>query len=124
MKLSVRKEPMLEIGTVGEKRSYSSMVWVLCLATLMVLGNVLAFVKMWGTLSPGIVKVAAVAFFTMILTAAIEYRNRETRSVGVIFFNRGPGKHLHWNENLGKSPGRSVESDARRRSRSLSDTDI
>ena len=83
MKLSVRKEPMLEIGTVGEKRSYSSTVWVLCLATLMVLGNVLAFVKMWGTLSPGIVKVAAVAFFTMILTAAIEFLKKKYSYIGI-----------------------------------------
>ena len=83
MKLSVRKEPMLEIGTVGEKTSYSSTVWVLCLATLMVLGNVLAFVKMWGTLSPGIVKVAAVAFLTMILTAVIEFFKRKYSYIGI-----------------------------------------
>ena len=83
MKLSVRKEPMLEIGTVGEKRLYSSTVWVLCLATLMVLGNVLAFVKMWGTLSPGIVKVAAVAFLTMILTAAIEFLKKKYSYIGI-----------------------------------------
>lgn len=83
MKHSVRKEPIVEIGTVGEKNSYSSTVWVLCLAALMVLGNVLAFVKMWGTLSPGIIKVAVVAFLTMALTAVIEVLKKKYPYIGI-----------------------------------------
>lgn len=84
MKRSVRKEPMIEVGTVGEKKSYSSTVWILCLTTLMVGGNVFAFIKMWGTLSPGAVRVTIVAFLTMLFTAGVELTKRRYPFAGVL----------------------------------------
>ena len=72
MKHSVRREPVIEIGTVGEKKSYSSAVWVICLAVLLVVGNTAAFVKTWGTLSPGIIRVGMVAFLAMAFAAGVE----------------------------------------------------
>lgn len=84
MKHSVRKEPLIELGTVGAKNSYSSTVWVLCLAALMVLGNVIAFVKMWGTLSPGFGKIVVVAFLAMALTAVVEFLKKKYPYIGIV----------------------------------------
>ena len=83
MKHSVRKEPLIELGTVGEKKSYSSTVWRLCLTVLMVLGNTIAFVKMWGTLSPGMIKTGLAALLMIAWMAVVEYLKKKSPYFGI-----------------------------------------
>ena len=100
MKDSVRKETMIEVGTVNRKTSYSSTVWRICLAALLVGGNVVAFVKMWGTLSPGIITVTFLAFLAMAFTAGVELAKKKYAYVGILklvpcvlaFLISGPSK--------------------------------
>ena len=84
MKKSVRKETMIEIGTVKKQTSYSSTVWRICLAALLTGGNVVAFVKMWGTLSPGIIRITFLAFLAMAFTAGVELIKKKYAYVGIL----------------------------------------
>ena len=84
MKHSVRKEPIIEVGTTEKKSSYSSTVWILCLAVLFVAGNVIAFAKMWGTLSPGIWKVSITALLTMAFMAGVEFAKKKYEHAGIL----------------------------------------
>ena len=73
MKYAVRKEPIREVHAVKEKKSHSSTVWNLCLIALLAGGNAIAFMKMWGNLSPGMGSVLIPVFLMVVFTAMVEY---------------------------------------------------
>ena len=77
MKYSVRKGQIREVSAVGEKKSYSSMIWILCLVILLAVGNIIAFMKMWGNVAPGIGVVIIPTFLMIGFTVMVEFLKRK-----------------------------------------------
>lgn len=84
MKYSVRKEQIREVSAVGEKNSYRSMAWILCLSALLAGGNVIALAQMWGTVSPGIISMLIPTFLVMAFTAVVEFLKKKYPFAGVL----------------------------------------
>ena len=84
MKYSVRKGQIRELSAVGEKNSYNNVIWILCLVTFLAGGNIIAFMKMWGNVTPEIVIVIIPTFLMVGFTAGVEFFKKKYPSAGVL----------------------------------------